>query len=143
MNKKIIALIIIALYILSFDLSANPKSSVSAKQSLFPFSGWQKLKGYQAWAYKDSYYKTDNQDGSYDAHIWAYWNAESQSVKALVDLDCRERMVGASNVSIYSGLDLKGTVSENQPDFDMKVIEPDTFYYVLFKRYCNAWWQIF
>jgi hypothetical protein len=116
--------------------------------SFFQASQWKKLKGYSVWVYKNAHYVTENQDGSEEVHIWTYWNdaksmtQDIKSTKALIDLDCKERMVGTSNVTGYSEANLQGKQFESLPDMDMKAIEPDTFYFVLFNKHCNRWWEI-
>lgn len=150
MLKKYLSLIhfILALTITSQafakpdDMQVNPKKS----PSIFTRSGWQKLNHFKAWFYRGSQYEVDNKDGSNEVFVWAYWNAEHvtgggmRSIKALVELDCGERLAGASNVNLFDAPDLMGHSIE-QVDIEMKAIEPETFYYALYRRFCLNWYE--
>ena len=124
------------------DMPTTSKKS----SSMFTRSGWQKLNHFKAWFYRGSQYEVDNKDGSNEVFVWAYWNAEhstnggTRSIKALVELDCGERLAGASNVSLYDAPDLMGR-SIDQADIEMKAIEPETFYYALYRRFCLNWYE--
>lgn len=124
------------------DMPTSPKKS----SSIFMRSGWQKLSHFKAWFYRGSQYEVDNKDGSNEVFVWVYWNAENltnggtRSIKALVELDCGERLAGASSVSLFDAPDLLGHALD-QADIEMKAIEPETFYYVLYRRFCLNWYE--
>jgi hypothetical protein len=63
-----------------------------------------------------------------------------RSIKALVELDCGDRLAGGSNVTLFDLPDLGGHSIE-QADIEMKAIEPETFYYVLYRRFCLNWYD--
>ena len=149
MQKKSISFIVVFLVFILSNASANsnnPSTSLKKSPQTFARSGWQKLNHFKAWFYRGSQYETDNIDGSKEVFVWTYWNAEHlsnnqmRSIKALVELDCGDRLAGGSNVTLFDLPDLGGHSIE-QADIEMKAIEPETFYYVLYRRFCLNWYD--
>jgi len=148
-KKYLIFVAVLSVFIFSTAFAGPNNPTIVSKKTPQSFvrSGWQKLNHFKAWFYRGSQYEIENTDGSKQVFVWTYWDAEHlnntgdmRSLKALVELDCGERLAGASNVTLFDLPDLNGRATE-QADMEMKAIEPETFYYPLYRRFCLNWYE--